>query len=407
MGSRILAVDDNLVNLKVIAATLAQAGFEVFTAESGPKALAKVNDIRPDLIILDVMMPEMDGYEVCRRLRANPVTARLPIVMLTANDTLEEKIKGFEAGADDYITKPFQPAELQARIKAQMRRGSTAAEAAREDAAAALQGRAIGVFSLRGGVGVSSLAANLAVGLAQIWSKPVALTDLVLTAGQDALMLNLPLRNTWADLAPIPVPELDADLVHDVMTRHPSGVNLLAAPRKPEQGELINGEKVAMVMKHLKSSHHYLVMDLPHDFRETTLAGLDATDIILLVMSPELASIRAAATALEVFDTLGYPRSKVRPIINWTFEKRGLARKDIETALKLTVDLVIPFSPEAFVNGINFGTPPIAAAPSSPLGVLLEDYCYNLSTDEHKQSAPASPSEAWQRVTIRNKQTRH
>ena len=101
---------------------LTASGYEVFKAASGPEALRQVDDIRPDLIILDVMMPEMDGYEVCRRLRNTATTARLPIMMLTAQESVEEKVRGFEAGADDYMTKPFQPPELQARVKVLLRR---------------------------------------------------------------------------------------------------------------------------------------------------------------------------------------------------------------------------------------------------------------------------------------------
>lgn len=138
----------------------------------------------PDLIILDIMMPDLNGYEVCRRLRRKPTMAQRPIMMLTAQDSLEERINGLEAGADDYMCKPFEAAELQARVKALLRR---VAPTSPEPEAAGRQGKVIATFSLRGGIGVSTVAANLAVGLAQL-------------SGQSALMLNLPLRNSWADL---------------------------------------------------------------------------------------------------------------------------------------------------------------------------------------------------------------
>lgn len=164
MVERILAVDDNPVNLKVVSATLKQAGFEVATAGNGSEALEQVKIVKPALIILDINMPDMDGYEVCRRLRAMPATANTPIVMLTAHDSLEEKIKGFEAGADEYITKPFQPAELQARVKVLLRRVAVARPEKVQKTS-----KVIAVFSLRGGVGVSTFATNLAVGLSQLW----------------------------------------------------------------------------------------------------------------------------------------------------------------------------------------------------------------------------------------------
>lgn len=396
---RILAVDDNPVNLKVVAATLTHAGYEVYTATSGPEALIRIVEIHPNLVIMDVMMPEMDGYEVCRQLRNDPNLASLPVILLTAQDTLEGKIKGFEAGADEYVVKPFHPAELQARIKVLLRRSETVPEVRPTD----VTSKTIAVFSMKGGVGVSTIATNLAAGLAQLWGKPVALVDLVLSMGQSALMLNLPLRNTWTDLAKMHPEEIDGDLVDHVLIPHPSGISILAAPRKPDQIELITGNKVSAVLKVLKKRFHYIVLDLPHDFHESTLAGLDVSDEIVAVMAPELASTRAMAGMLDIFDTLHYPRARITLVINWIFERRGLARKDIEAALKHNASLVIPFSPETFVTAINFGVPPVLAAPTSPIGTLFEDFAFTCSKEEHKKQRPAVPTEAWQRVAERNR----
>src|SRR6266496_1779747 len=173
--TRILVVDDSTFNLKIITASLTPSGYEVVTANNGREALDCVDAMLPDLIILDVMMPELNGYEVCRRLRSKPTIANRPIMMLTAQDSLEERINGLEAGADDYMCKPFETDELQARVKALLRR-TTPTNLQPE--AAGRQGKVITTFSLRGGVGVSTLAANLAVALAQLWGRPTALVDL-------------------------------------------------------------------------------------------------------------------------------------------------------------------------------------------------------------------------------------
>lgn len=120
MTTRILVVDDSALSLRMTCELLSKAGYEVRLAHNGIEALMQIDLLRPQLIILDVMMPEMDGYEVCRRLRHKADTARVPVMMLTAQDTPEDKRLGFEAGADDYIVKPFQPLELLARVKALM-----------------------------------------------------------------------------------------------------------------------------------------------------------------------------------------------------------------------------------------------------------------------------------------------
>jgi pilus assembly protein CpaE len=396
MPTRILIVDDDPVNQKLVAVILKQAGYDTFTAGTGPEALSHVDETKPELIISDVEMPGMNGYELTRQLRQKPATAHLPIMILTSHDTVQEKIKGFEAGADDYMTKPFEPSELQARVRVLLRRVTALPTETQKT-----QGKVIAVFSLRGGVGTSTLAANLATGLAQLWGCGTGLIDLVLTSGQSALMLNLPLRKTWADLARLPVDEMDADLIGKVCLSHPSGVFVLAAPNRPEQAELITSDKVTHVVTTLKERHHYLVLDLPHDFSATTLAGLDSADEILLLLAPELASVHAAACALDVFDNLKYPRTIVRLVLNWTFERRGLARKEIEDALQRTIDIVLPFAPEAFVPAINRGAPPVLDTPPSALSALFEDLAYALSKPEHQKQPPANPTPVYQRVAAR------
>jgi adenylate cyclase len=118
---RILVVDDTPKNVKLLADILRAKGYEVVTAASGAEALAQVEGQRPDLVLLDVVMPEMSGYEVCRKLRSNPATELLPVVMVTALDPGEERIKGIDAGADDFLTKPINQAELLARVKSLIR----------------------------------------------------------------------------------------------------------------------------------------------------------------------------------------------------------------------------------------------------------------------------------------------
>jgi adenylate cyclase len=119
--AKILVVDDTPKNVKLLADLLTVKGYGVVTAASGREALAQVEAERPDLVLLDVVMPEMSGYEVCRKIRGNPATEILPIVMVTALDPGEERIKGLDAGADDFLTKPINQAELFARVKSLLR----------------------------------------------------------------------------------------------------------------------------------------------------------------------------------------------------------------------------------------------------------------------------------------------
>lgn len=126
---RVLVVDDEPNIRELISDTLSAAEFEVLEARNGMEALALSQKEMPDLIILDVMMPDLDGMEVCRRLREDSLTNHIPILMLTARGMLDDKLKGMESGADDYITKPFDPLELEARVNMHLRRSLRDGEA--------------------------------------------------------------------------------------------------------------------------------------------------------------------------------------------------------------------------------------------------------------------------------------
>jgi two-component system cell cycle response regulator len=121
MSARILVVDDNPLNVKLLAAKLARDYYAVVTAENGAQALQKAVQEQPDIILLDVMMPEIDGFEVCKRLKADPVTRHIPVVMVTALSDVADRVRGLEAGADDFLTKPINDIALMSRVSSLLR----------------------------------------------------------------------------------------------------------------------------------------------------------------------------------------------------------------------------------------------------------------------------------------------
>ena len=122
MSARVLVVDDVEVNIRLLEAKLSSEYFTVMTASSGPEALELVQRERLDIILLDVMMPEMDGFEVCRRLKANPVTAEIPVMLVTALSDTDDRLRGREVGADDFLVKPVSDDDLFARMHVLIRR---------------------------------------------------------------------------------------------------------------------------------------------------------------------------------------------------------------------------------------------------------------------------------------------
>jgi pilus assembly protein CpaE len=395
--TRVLFIDDEPLNYQLVARALEPLKCELHYSENGRDGVAKARNLNPDIIITDVMMPDITGYEITRILRREPQFSSTPILVLTAQSGLQDKLKSFEAGADDHLTKPFEAAELVARVLSLLRRVETA-KVSQLEAAAQEGARIIAIHSLRGGTGCSTLAVNLGVGLVGLWKRPTVLLDLTMTAGQVALMLNMTLRRTWADIARFEPEELDADVVGSILSVHESGLSFIAAPTLPSQAETLRGETLGTAIRLIKNQFDYVIADLPRDFSEPAIRALDLADVILLLASPDMASVRAVTAALDTYEKLGYPKDKIKFVLNATFPHSNLSKEKIEPALGMTAFATLPYVQDVFVNAINLGQPLLFDKPDLPISGLLEDLAFHLSKDEHKKAKPENPTEAWKRV---------
>jgi pilus assembly protein CpaE len=401
VSARILVVDDSQVTALVAKTHLEALGYQVQIAPDGPAGLQMAAERAPDLVLLDVVLPGIDGFEVCRRMRKLSVTASVPIIMLTSKSSMADKQLGFEAGADDYLSKPVHAAELKMRVAAQLRR---AARPSAEPAGAVSAGRLVAVYSLRGGSGCSSLAVNLAVSLSKLWGQRVPLLDLATPVGVCDSMLNLPAPNRLDTLASKQLDEIDADVVNAFLTDHNSGVRLLAGFDDPVFAEQLTDKLVTFLIEHLRHAHahRYVVADLSHDLAPPTLAALDQADVIVLPLTPDLNSVRLASAALGVFKALGYDKNIVL-VFNQTMARPGLSRAQIEKALGQPLPMQVPFSETALTNAMNVGVPLMSAAADEPLNNAIEDLAWRVSDPQMRQAKPAEPSPAWQRVAQRQR----
>jgi pilus assembly protein CpaE len=397
--ARILVIDDEPIYHKVISHALKTLEFEVILATDGLEGLKAASNSLPDLVICDVMMPKMSGYDVTRSLRRDPRFSNTPILILTAQSGLEEKLAAFEAGADAHMTKPFTQAELINQVNILLHKAEDAKKlVSRSQADVAYL---IAVHSLRGGMGCSSLAVNLAQGLVGLWSSPTLLVDMALSAGQVALMLNMSLKRTWADITETVPDKLDFETLQTIIGEHESGLYFIAAPPYPPQAKLVTDELFIASLKLVRSQFDYLIADLPHDFSDKAIQVLDAADVILLMIAPEMASVRAALAALDTYSKMGYSQDKIKIVLNWTFERKGLGRKHIETVIHRPADLVIPYVPDVFIEAINFGKPFLISKPFEAVSGIIEDFTYQISKPEHRVYVPGSPTQAWLRTSQR------
>ncbi len=389
--ARILAIDDDADMCKLIELALRRHSHEVRTAASGVEGLKEMRRFKPDVVIIDKLMPGMDGYEVVRRIRHDPHFNRVPVLVLTAEADLEGKVTAFEIGADDYLNKPFATEELVARIAALVRRSQMVE-------GGSVEPHLIAVHSLRGGIGSTTLAVNLAVALRDLWGAPTLLLDMALVSGHVSLFLNKRAKQTWASLRGYAVEAIEDSVVSGLLQEYGNGLQFIAAPELPGDAGLIRREMVEKVLELLRPSYDYIVVDLPHDFSAITLALLDEASVVLSLVAPELASLRAASLALDTYNRIGYTLENVKLVLNRPFEARGLDPMDIERALKHPVAAELPFAGAHCVQAINKGEPLLTFRPQHAFSRALEDFAFEVSKSSHREFPPILPSAAWQRV---------
>ncbi len=398
--AKILLIDDEPLFYKMIDHALKPSGYTLEYAKTGMEGLKAVSVHNPDVVIVDVRLPDVDGFEVVKRMKRSPRYAGIPTLFLTSQNELNTKLKAFEVGADDYLVKPFQPEELAARIGLLVRK-SEIYKSARPTEGAQEQASIIAIHSLRGGVGASSMAVNLAVAYQSLWGRPTLLMDTDMHSGQIALMLNASPVHTFDDLANVEATEIDNDLIRTITTRHSSGIDFIAAPSIPVADDAFSDELWPALLKRLSTLYDFIVIDTAHNFNNIAIYMLNAADHVFSMMAPDMVSIRAAINALTLYNKLGYPRDKVSIVLNQILPTGAIKQQQIEKVLKLPIQYSIPHAPGEFVRSINYGRPILTESPDSPVTTLFEDIAYETSNETLKNIPPAAPSPTWKRVSSR------
>jgi pilus assembly protein CpaE len=353
----IVLVDDDRVIQKMVGGFLERRGYAVRTAHDGIEALQFVRDRIPDLVITDVRMPELNGIELTSRLRAHHRTAGVPILMFSELGGAPDALAGYAAGADDYLPKPFELEILEAKVQSLLRR-SAGATAKRN------RGRVILFAHAKGGVGTTCLAVNTAVMLAAQASKPVGLLDLDVEFGDSAVYLNLHPNRTLADLKAPPGALVDETSFEGFVTESGS-VRLVVGSDFPERAELVTLPAIQLAIDRLSATCQYVLVDSPASFSERTLTALATCDLICLVTSASLPSLKATRRCLVLFDTLGVSPQRVRLILNHS-TPHAMDIGAAAAVLGRHPDFVIQNS-RSLERAASTGRPLVTADPADPL----------------------------------------
>ena len=368
---RVLVVDDIPETRDHLTKLL---GFEsdidvVGAAASGREALEMAARLSPDVILMDINMPDMDGIAATEQLSLSVPGAA--VVMMSVQGEADYLRRSMLAGAREFLVKPFSSDELTASIRQvsarerdkQSRMAVASVAASKSSGAAARTGEpgepgiVVAVFSPKGGVGRTTVAVNLAVAAATELGKKVVVMDASFQFGDVGVLLNLnPRSKSIADL----IPELEAgelDSIDTFLINHTAGIRVLLAPPSPETAEMITASGVKKVVETLRRDHDLVVVDCASYFSDTTLAILDAADVILTMLSLEITSIKNMRLFLEVADQLGYEQRKVRLILNRADSALGIRVADVEHSIGRKVDETIVSDGRSVVYALNRGVP--------------------------------------------------
>lgn len=367
MAEKILIVDDDLETLRLIGMMLQKQGYQILSSKDGSEALSLAFSERPDMIVLDIMLPDPDGYEVARRLRADPQTANMPILMFTAKSQLEHKVAGYEAGADDYLTKPVHPSELIARIRALF----TRSKARGTGPLLTRRGYVVGVMAAKGGLGVSTLALNLALAYYQKTRAEVIAAEMRPGQGTWGGELGFSQDEGLTSLLSMRAGDITLEDVERQLTSTTYGIRLLLTSHKSvESQKLISAvSQLEVLLFHLFTLGSFIVLDIGTPYTPGLEKMLSMIDELILLTEPQPYSVKRTGNLIEELPALGFPATKaLQVIIN------NRVRADMQlSAIQVQDMLNRPKTP--FIPGVTEQSFQ-AAMRNIPLGFLQPDGIY-------------------------------
>ncbi|MGD9093772.1 MAG: response regulator [Anaerolineales bacterium] len=365
MAEKILLVDDDKDTLRLVGLMLQRQGYEVRAVDNGAEAITMAQEETPDMILLDIMMPEMDGYEVARRLRADPGTSEVPIIMFTAKSQVDDKVMGFEAGADDYLTKPTQPRELFAHMKAVLARSKKPETGA--EAPAGERGYIIGVTAAKGGLGVTTMVLSLGVALHEATNKNVAIAEF--RPGQGSISLELGYTRAvglYHLLLKQPA-EINAHAIENELIIHPTGVRLLLASNQPRDGKYVTYlDHFETILRQLNYLSKYVIADLGPSLTPLVEKVAHQCDELIIILEPIPHTINQTQSLINDYVEMGIGESRLKPVlINRVRSGVQLPWSQVQDQIDLEIEGIFTPAPELTYQASQSNLPVILQQPDS------------------------------------------
>lgn len=376
MAEKILVVDDDPDTLKFLTLFLSKQGYETLSAPDGAIAIRQAHEKQPDLIILDVMMPGMDGFEVARTLRRTPDTAPIPILMFTAKAQVEDKVSGYESGVDMYLTKPSHPVEMQATIKALLARRKTRQEKQEKRA------YVVGVMGAKGGLGVSTLALNLAIAYSDTCDKKVIAMET--RPGQGSWRDELGITSNYGleDLLQMPAFEITPDVVQAKLFRSPFDIQLLLVSNEPRNAVIANaGQQYSAIVKNLSQMADLVVIDIGGGFHPAYDELIKLCDEILLITEPQPLTVKRTRHLATDLRSRDFGSSHPLTVIsnNRTRAEMTIPMSKMEDSLGQAVFMGITPAPEMTYSSAERQMPVYKAHPNSIMARQFDSLVENIN----------------------------
>lgn len=368
MAEKILIVDDDVETLRLVGLMLQRQGYEIASASNGAQALSMAQREMPDLIVLDVMMPDMDGYQVTSTLRQLPATSLTPILMFTAKSQVDDKVAGYDAGVDDYLTKPVHPAELVAHIKALLGR-SRARNSAAAAQAPAPKSHMVGVVACRGGLGVSSCVLNLATSYAQTYKTPVYAVELRPGQGTWALELGFNNQDGLSGLLQKQPNEITTSLVDSNFFATNFGAKILLAPSDGANIDFANlAAKLSAIVKALANLQGIVLLDIGTNFIPGFENICQNLQELIILTEPQLITVRRTKNFIQNMNKANLLAGKSLDLVIYNRIRADVQMSSMQVTEELDgmpVSLLIPPAPEMANQATQRHMPLINLQPES------------------------------------------